>query len=175
MKKLFPLLFLLGCGESLVNRHRITDYEYQQNQSKTFPWYNSHIFNIVYRETSHLPFKNPAFFVMCIIDAETGGTGNRNARGPKVRVKYGKRYITTRAIGLMQVIPEFWVKKKDRHRLTEVEVNIHYGVKALTEMYHLAKGNLRKTLKNYNSGPGSNYYNKEYIDHILGRYYGTPL
>lgn len=173
MKKLLPLLFLLGCSEHLLYQPRLTDYEYQQMQSKTFPWYNSHIFNIVYRETTHLKFKNPAFFVMCIIDAETGGTGNRKARGPKVRVRYGKKYITTRAIGLMQVIPEFWVKKADRHRLTETEVNVHYGVKALTMMHKLAKGDLRKTLKNYNSGPGSKYYNKKYIDHILGRYYGT--
>lgn len=173
MKKLVLLLCLVGCSYPSVYITKQTDYDYQKSRAKTFPWYTNKVFDAAYKESKILPIRDAAFFVMCVIDAETGGTGKPTARGKRIKIKYRKKWIRTRAIGLMQIIPEYWVKKKDKHRLVEPQFNIHVGVKALKEFHHMAKGNLKVTLKNYNSGPHKRYYNWKYIDAILNNYYGA--
>ena len=69
------------------------------------------------------------------------------------------------ALGLFQIMGKL-------HRLNckklihDPEYNAKHGIQILKWYGKLAKGNLRRTLKNYNAGPGSNFYNEPYIKEI---------
>lgn len=88
--------------------------------------------------------------------------GKEWAKGPYVEGQ-------GRAHGLMQVMPKYHYKGNERD-LLNIETNIRIGTKVLSKFIRREKGNLVKALKDYNSGPGSTYYNKPYIKGILKQY-----
>ena len=88
--------------------------------------------------------------------------GKEWAKGPYVEGQ-------GRAYGLMQIMPKYHYKGNKRD-LLNTETNIRIGTKILSRFVQKEKGNLTKALKDYNSGPGSSYYNRPYIKGILKQY-----
>jgi soluble lytic murein transglycosylase-like protein len=74
-----------------------------------------------------------------------------------------------RAYGLMQIMPKYHYRG-NKEDLLNPKLNISIGTKLLASFIRKEKGNLTKALKDYNSGPGSKYYNKPYIKGILTQY-----
>ena len=164
---LFLLIFFQLCNKSKPKSAPINnDLEIRQ---KVYPWLTKEIWNnikaatVKYSNDKHNGVDHE--LVMAVIDAES--SGNVNAIGPRVRVRANNRYIVTQALGLMQIIPEFHYRFKNKTGLFEVKTNINIGVAYLSTCLRLAKGNLTVMLKNYNSGPNSSFYNWPYIKKIL--------
>jgi hypothetical protein len=155
LSRLF-LYFILFTGPiSYASHKHVKAYKYTLLK-KQYPWMNKHIYAHIQGHAPTLRIENPEFFIAAIIQAES--QGYRRARS-----KVGAR-------GLMQVMG-FWVPKKRVKDLYKPSYNIRTGTRILVHYHKLARGNLRKTLKNYNSGPGSSYYNTPYINRILKQYY----
>lgn len=89
--------------------------------------------------------------------------GKAWAKGPHVENQ-------GRAYGLMQIMPKYHYQGKNKSELLNPKINIAIGTKILASFLRKEKGNLTKALKDYNSGPGSTYYNKPYIKGILAQY-----
>jgi soluble lytic murein transglycosylase-like protein len=88
--------------------------------------------------------------------------GKEWAKGPYIKGQ-------GRAYGLMQIIPKYHYRG-DKNDLLDPETNIKVGTKILARYIKRESGNLTRALKDYNSGPGSRYYNKRYINGILKQY-----
>ena len=163
-KPIVLLMYFLLQGSSIKKSSTTyQDIEYSQLK-KQYPWLNRAIFQSVIRHSQAEEVNSD--LVLAVINAES--YGNPQARGPFVRVKLNNgRHKYTRALGLMQVIPDFHYKKK-RHELFRVDVNIQTGVKVLKQALKDASHDLAIALKNYNSGPHSNYYNWKYIHKVIG-------
>jgi len=84
----------------------------------------------------------------------------------------GNPYAISRsnARGLMQVMAKYHYRNRNPKDLFNVRINIKLGCRILRNYMNLAKGNLIITLKNYNSGPNSRFYNWPYIRRILRKY-----
>lgn len=155
---LFSVL-ISACDNSpkvIVTRVEETQYD---KSKRLFKWVTPKLYRIILEESKNLPIKDPAHFIACIIDAES--EGKKTALGKKTR--YG------RARGLMQIM-HFHVRKKDLNKLYDPKFNISLGVKIFRGFLVSRKGDLVKALKDYNSGPTSNYYNRPYINKILLNY-----
>jgi soluble lytic murein transglycosylase-like protein len=120
-------------------------------------------FNI-YVERECKRYKIPTWLVYNLIKAESDGKSY--LEGPKIRIKVNGKYIVTKAVGLMQVVAEYHYKL-NRNDLFNPVINIKVGCRILNDCIKRANGNYIVALKNYNSGPYSNYYNWKYINQIL--------
>jgi len=131
-----------------------------------YPWLTRSLYSTVVQSA----FDNnlDPHFVLSVIQAES--QGERFARGPIItgRDSLGRPF-QTRALGLMQLIPEYHYNG-NRNDLFDPATNIRIGTKYLRYCLTVAGGNRIVALKNYNSGPGSGFYNTPYIEKILARY-----
>lgn len=110
------------------------------------------MFDIVYEE-SYLS-KIDHRIVLAIINAES---------------RFERRAVSSSgAVGYMQIMPfNYGGPTKNLFR---TKTNIRVGVRLLKRYIDIAKGNMIIALKNYNSGPASDYYNISYIVKIVGEY-----
>lgn len=146
---------------------KIDSEEEYQLAKKKYPWLTKNIWKHVLYNAKKNNLQYP--IVLSLIQSES--EGKAWAKGPWVTVNTKKGMITTRAIGLMQIIPEFWYKKGRRKDLEIPEVNIRIGTKIFADRVKARKYNMVVALKDYNSGPGSSFYNRPYINKTLKRYY----
>lgn len=107
---------------------------------------------------------NP-YLTAAIIDAES--SWKSSARGKDVTVNLTDGPRQAYAIGLMQVM-NFHVS--DENILWNPVYNVRKGVAILSHYQAIANGNLKITIKNYNSGPASFYYNHRYINKVTDAY-----
>lgn len=161
-------------GERIVKKEKVLEPKQEAKAflseyeiaKKLYPWLTSSIWKSV---TTHS--KNNGLYypiVLSIIQSES--EGKPWAKGPWVEIETKKGVIESRAIGLMQVMPEYWYNgpKKD---LEQPDLNIKLGSKIFGIAMKKRKRNLVVALKDYNSGPGSTYYNRPYIRKTMKRYY----
>lgn len=168
MKKILILDFFLAIGVvfcvwDLVRTEEIIQivdpYDAQYTVAKNrYKWVTPQLFKAVYDNSQDIPIQNPAFLMLALIQAES--EGNPRAIGPRVR------FYKHRARGLMQVMP-FWVRRNEVQKLHDPIFNVQTGIKIFRKYY---RGNVDTALKNYNSGPGSKFYNWPYINKIKGEY-----
>ncbi|MCG8407113.1 MAG: transglycosylase SLT domain-containing protein, partial [Phycisphaerales bacterium] len=132
---------------------------------KQYTWMNKYYFDLIYTKSKKYQL-NP-FLTAAVIQAES--TGKQYATGKRVVVcvkAIGRKCLkrkATRARGLMQVLPVFYHKNKPVKTLYLPHINIEKGTRILSFCQRKARGNLTVTLKNYNSGHNSSYYNRPYI------------
>lgn len=152
-----PLIYLaLFTGPVIYASYAYSEsYKYQILKDK-YPWMTEQLYEHIHNNSWKIKISNSEFLIAALIQSES--EGYRFAKSP-----VGAR-------GLMQVMG-FWVPKNRKNDLFKSRYNIEIGTKILSRYHRLARGNLRKTLKNYNSGPGSTFYNTPYINRVLGQYY----
>lgn len=152
-----PLIYLcLFSGPVLYASYVYSEsYKYQLLKDR-YSWMTEDRYQHIKNNSHKLKISNPEFFIAALIQSES--EGYRFAESP-----VGAR-------GLMQIMG-FWVPKHKRNDLFNAKYNIEVGTKILAGYHRQAKGNLRRTLKNYNSGPASRYWNTEYINRVLGQYH----
>jgi len=133
---------------------------------KFYKWLNKEYWEIVLENSYRNKLDYP--LVLSLIESES--TGKPWAKGPWVEIKTKKGTKLSRAIGLMQIMPDYWYKGpvKDLERPT---LNIKLGTKIFGQAMKKRKNNLRLALRDYNSGPGSSYFNKPYILETSKRYH----
>ena len=136
-----------------------------ENNKKVFPWLSRSIYHTVRHEKKIHRYKMPVKFILAVIDQES--YGDAKCTGPDVVTKYQGLYIATSAVGIMQLIPEIHYPDKPKTDLLNPDLNIHLGLKYLNWCYLHSKGNYRETLRCYNSGSQSHYYNEKYIKAII--------
>ncbi len=131
---------------------------------KVHKWLNRTIWNFITKE-SKINNVDPGLTAAIIWHESEGKSW---AKGKPVTVKTRSGYKTLRALGLMQVMPfHYKGNPKDLHN---AQLNIKLGTKIIGHNLKRRRGNTYIALKDYNSGPGSNYYNKKYINGILRQY-----
>jgi soluble lytic murein transglycosylase-like protein len=134
-------------GTSRADYYRLR-FLYQRMQM-FYPWLNESLFRIIHAE-SHTAGVD--YRVVCaIIDAESHGV--RDA------------VSTSGAIGYMQVMPFNY--RGDPRNLFISRINIRAGIRVFKVYYMLARGQLVIALKNYNSGPNSDFFNVPYIARVV--------
>jgi|SRR6185436_5440974 len=114
----------------------------------------------------------PVELVVSLVEQES--SGRAGVDGPTVCIPNAKGVVfCTRAIGLMQVLASNY--EGPTRELYDPATNINWGVRYLGYCLRLANGNVVTALKNYNSGPSSNYYDMDYISKIVARYEKTTI
>ena len=136
--------------------------------SKEYRWYNKRYHNIITYYCKR--YEVSPFLVAALVQKESWGKAR--AKGPWVTVNVRGRKVKTRAYGLMQIIPEFHWEGRPLWKLRKPKNNLRVGIKYLAWCLKRG-GGLTTGLKNYNSGPGSKYYNRPYIKDITARYKRT--
>jgi hypothetical protein len=174
MKRLiliFTLIFF--CGLSLFNDQTIADSgkftrqefynEYFVLQSE-FKWLNFETYKLI--KIAAYKYDVPTIFICSVFQYETGDYCKNNwNKMLTVRGKSGE-------IGPGQIIAKFHLKKGETKRmLSNPKFHINKIASILNDYRKQAGYNWRKTLKNYNSGPFSHYYNEPYINRILTKYH----
>lgn len=144
---------------------------------KKYKWYTDRIFKAVYRETENYYEKDTVTFykmvsvIYALIDAES--RGKIKATGPTVGVYLNRRGKLVKeyhkARGLMQVM-SFNAEDLKPYQLYSVNHNIRSGMRVFIRSMQAGNRSLRETLKNYNSGINSDYYNEPYIEKIYRNY-----
>lgn len=149
----------------------LTAQDYLVHLKKQYKWMTNSYFKIIYRASNK--YNLPVTLTAAVIQAES--QGKWWAKGKPVTVKTIRgQWIRTRALGLMQVIPEFHWVGRPKKALRNPWNNIFVGTKYLAYCMKLAKWNVVRGLKNYNAGPGSSYYNWPYINKII-RLHKQPI
>lgn len=122
--------------------------------------YTRELHNIIQKEL--VGKEVPLSLVLATIQAES--RWKIRAQGKPVYYKALDKRV--RAIGLMQIMPiiNYRGDPKDLYR---PEINLRYGIAYLNWCYKKANRNLVDTIKNYNSGPNSTFYNWPHIKKIL--------
>jgi len=73
-----------------------------------------------------------------------------------------------RARGYMQVmIYNTTLTDEEEYKLYDLDINLYWGIKTFMRGYIRANRNIEITLKNYNSGENSDYFNWDYINYII--------
>lgn len=110
-----------------------------------YRWQNKEINKIVRCEARKHNIK-PAI-IFNLIEAES--SGRSRIVGKVIQIKYRDKLIYTRAIGLMQIIPEYHYKG-NANDLFNAKINIKTGCKILAGCIKKAKGNYINALRYYN-------------------------
>jgi hypothetical protein len=171
MKRIL-LVFMMLCFLLSVNTQSIADSERFTRQQfynefylfqKEFKWLNFETFKIV--KLASYKYKVPGSFICSVFQYETGDYCKNNwNKMLKVRGSSGE-------IGPGQIIAKFHLKQGETEKmLYEPKFHINKVASILSDYRVKAKYNWRKTLKNYNSGPVSNFYNEKYITRILTKF-----
>jgi len=160
---LISIFFQNSAGSS--NQKILT---YQDFKAK-FPWLTYDVYSTIKKEKKKKNYDLSINFILSVYEAES--FGNSKVKGPWVKVKVKKhnkiKYVRTRAYGIGQVIPEFHYAGKNPNDLLNPKICIPISMKILHDYSKLAKNDPVKTLKNYNSGPSSSYYNYKYINKVI--------
>lgn len=140
-----------------------SSYEYEVLK-KQYKWMNPTYFNAI--KKASVENEIPIGLIAAIIHFESRyGYGkkadyvNPSARGPRI-----KKLKNMRALGLMQVLPINY--KGPKEDLLNPEINIKVGSAYLAKCYRWGNGSIIETVKNYNSGPRSKFYNMPYIKNV---------
>jgi hypothetical protein len=82
----------------------------------------------------------------------------------------GKFYATSHkgAIGYMQIMPFHYRGSKER--LYNKDLNLMIGCRYFAYCLKEANGDIIESLKNYNAGPASKFYNIPYIKKVINNY-----
>lgn len=137
------------------------DVAFRQEAYRTachqFPWLTAELFDTVVDNAEYTGMDRQ--LILSVIHAES----------------WGQQFAVSSsgAIGYMQVMPVHYPRAPAD--LFDMYRNIRMGTRILRDYYVLAKGDLVQTLKNYNSGPHSTYYNIPYIRKVLQQCRGVTL
>lgn len=160
MKKFFILLniFLFSCFLSCSTfnyvEKQIANNEYNILQNN-FKWLTENRYKIIKEESRK---KNVSLVFVCsIIQYESDGNS-------KAISKAGAK-------GLMQLMNCHLKKNEKPEIFFSDKINIDRGTAIVKDFKIRAKHDIRKTLKNYNSGPNSKYYNEKYINKVSTTYF----
>jgi soluble lytic murein transglycosylase-like protein len=161
MKKFFIFLsiFLFVCFSSCSTFNQVENLNYKEYiiLKDNFKWLTRDRFKIIKEESNN---KNVSPALICsIIKYETNGNS-------KAISKAGAK-------GLMQLMPCHLKKNEDKNTFFDEKINISRGTAVLGDYRNRAKYDIRKTLKNYNSGPNSKYYNEKYINKVSTTYFSV--
>jgi soluble lytic murein transglycosylase-like protein len=145
----------LGC----VSDHPFFDFKAEKIR-KFYPWYTQALHSLTTEASKK--YKVDHAVLVALIQHESWG--KRRARGKPVY--YPKLGITVRARGYMQIMPVINYKGPASD-LDDPRLNIMWGTRYFAYCLRLAKGNYRTAIKNYNSGPGSKFFNRPHIRKII--------
>jgi len=171
MKKVIMILITL-CFVFLISTQSIADAERFTRQQfyneffimqKEFKWLNFETFKLI--KIAAYKHKVPGSFICSVYQYETGDYCKNN---------WNKMLITiggSGEIGPGQIVPQFHLRKGETKKmLNNPKFHIDRSASIIAECRAKAKNNWRKTLKNYNSGFYSNFYNDKYITRVLTKY-----
>lgn len=150
----------------LVENKKQEQHSEYEIAKKIYPWLTKTIWKSVTAQST----KNKLYYPIVLSIIQSESEGKPWAKGPWVEISTKKGTVESRAIGLMQVMPNYWYKGPVKD-LEDPELNIKIGTKIFGQAMKKRKRNLVVALKDYNSGPGSTFYNKPYIRKTLKRYY----
>lgn len=128
---------------------------------KRYSWVNKSIFDLIFVNGSTLGWDN-YLVVVPLIQAES--RGKNYARGRPIFYSNSKEVHQAR--GLMQVMPFHLNGRYPSKYLHYYSYNLLEGIAVFSMYFKKEKRNINRTLKSYNSGPNSRYYNWPYIKKI---------
>ncbi len=134
---------------------------------KKYKWLKPELYKTIW--DSSKKHNVPVNLILSLIQSESNGKQKALGKVCNVTlIRKGKRVKENhRAFGFMQVMDFHY--KGNNSDLYNPEINIDLGTKILARAYHRRNRDLRETLKDYNSGPASDFYNEPYIKAIISR------
>lgn len=163
------LIFISLClfnNQSIADSGKFTRQEFYNEffvLQNEFKWLNFEIYKLI--KIAAYKYNFPTSLICSVYQYESGDYCNNDWN--KMLVVKG----SSGEIGPGQIIPKFHLKKGEtRNMLSNSKFHIDRSTAILSNYRIKAGYNWRKTLKNYNSGPASNFYNEKYISKILSKY-----
>lgn len=79
---------------------------------------------------------------------------------PESNFRAGAKNRSSKASGLMQVIPKYHYDKIGKRQIMQVETNVDVGAAIIAEYLSLSKGKLQKAIARYSGGASKTYHGK---------------
>jgi soluble lytic murein transglycosylase-like protein len=170
MKKILGLFFIalfISCSSTNFVKVKNAYKEYKQTQIEFIvlkakhKWLNYEIFSIIKDECSKYYTLTPSF-VCAVIQNESADACNNDLNKMLNVMSYAG------AVGIMQIMPKYHLQTHESWLvLFNAKTNIKKGCAFLNWCMSYSRNNLVETLRCYNSGPYSHYYNVPYINRII--------
>lgn len=157
--------------KTIVKKVVKVDIDFEKLQ-KHYKWMTKKRYNLIVKYGKK--YNVDIYLISAIMETES--SGNRFAKGKTIFVLVWKKNkykrVKTNALGLLQILPVYHYKYKNKKDLYNEQTNIRIGVKYFAFCMKKKKGILWKAIGSYAGGHNLNpkYYSKNYIAKVFVLY-----